>query len=89
MKYKKLLFTILVIILVMLTLMLATSYAWYSFNTGSTTFNAVTNNSDVSIDFVKGDYINNNAAIPISRIETMVPDVVVSSPLALHIFDII
>ena len=69
MKYKKLLFTILVIILVMLTLMLATSYAWYSFNTGSTTFNAVTNNSDVSIDFVKGDYINNNAAIPISSSE--------------------
>ena len=68
-KYKKLLFTILVIILVMLTLMLATSYAWYSFNTGSTTFNAVTNNSDVSIDFVKGDYINNNAAIPISSSE--------------------
>lgn len=69
MKYKKLLFTILVIILVMLTLMLATSYAWYSFNTGSTTFNAVTNNSDVSIDFFKGDYINNNAAIPISSSE--------------------
>ena len=69
MKYKKLLFTMLVIILVMLTLMLATSYAWYSFSNGATTFDAVTNDKDVDIEFIKGDYINNNASIPISSSE--------------------
>ena len=69
MKYKKLLFTILVIILVMLTLMLATSYAWYSFSAGSTTFNAVTSDKDVDVRFIKGEYINNTLAVPISNNE--------------------
>ena len=65
MKYKKLLFTILVIVTVMLVLMLATSYAWYSFSTGATTFDAVTSNKDVDIRFIKGEFINDTVAVPI------------------------
>ena len=66
MKYKKLLFVIIIIIGVMFSLMLATSYAWYSFSAGSTTFNTVTSDKDVEIRFLKGEYINNDAAVPIS-----------------------
>ena len=65
MKYKKLLFTILIIVTVMLVLMLATSYAWYSFSTGATTFDAVTSNKDVDIRFIKGEFINDTVAVPI------------------------
>ncbi len=65
MKYKKLLFTILVVVMVMFTLMLATSYAWYSFNTGATTFDAVTSNKDVDVHFIKGEFINDTVAVPI------------------------
>ena len=66
MKYKKLLLIILIVIAVMFSLMLATSYAWYSFSAGSTTFNTVTSDKDVEIRFLKGEYINNDAAVPIS-----------------------
>ena len=69
MKYKKLLFVIIIIIGVMFSLMLATSYAWYSFSAGSTTFNAVTSDKDVDVRFIKGEYINNTLAVPISNSE--------------------
>ena len=69
MKYKKLLFVIIIIIGVMFSLMLATSYAWYSFSAGSTTFNAVTSDKDVDVRFIKGEYINNTLAVPISNNE--------------------
>ncbi len=69
MKYKKLLFVIIIIIGVMFSLMLATSYAWYSFSAGSTTFNAVTSDKDVDVRFIKGEYINNILAVPISNSE--------------------
>ena len=65
-KYKKLLLIILIVIAVMFSLMFATSYAWYSFSAGSTTFNTVTSDKDVEIRFLKGEYINNDAAVPIS-----------------------
>ena len=69
MKYKKLLFVIIIIIGVMFSLMLATRYAWYSFSAGSTTFNAVTSDKDVDVRFIKGEYINNTLAVPISNSE--------------------
>lgn len=53
----------------MFSLMLATSYAWYSFSAGSTTFNAVTSDKDVDVRFIKGEYINNTLAVPISNSE--------------------
>ena len=53
----------------MFSLMLATSYAWYSFSAGSTTFNAVTSDKDVDVRFIKGEYINNTLAVPISNNE--------------------
>ena len=53
----------------MFSLMLATSYAWYSFSAGSTTFNAVTSDKDVDVRFIKGEYINNILAVPISNSE--------------------
>ena len=65
MSYKKLLGVILIIIAVMFTLMLTTSYAWYSFSEGSTSFNASTNNDDISVSFRKGDYIDTDIAVPI------------------------
>ena len=66
MRYKKLLFVIIIVIGVMFSLMLATSYAWYSFSTGATTFDTVTSNRDVNISFIKGDFINDTIAVPIS-----------------------
>ena len=65
MSYKKMLFVIIIVITVMFGLMLATSYAWYSFDAGSTTFDAVTGGKDVDITFIKGEFINDNLAVPI------------------------
>ncbi len=65
MSYKKMLIVILIVILTMFGLMLTTSYAWYSFQAGSTTFNAITSNKDVEVTFLKGEYINNTVAVPI------------------------
>lgn len=65
-EYKKLLFTIIIVIGIVFSFMLATSYAWYSFSAGSTTFDTVTSNKDVEISFIKGEYINNTLAVPIS-----------------------
>ncbi len=65
MSYKKMLVIILIVILAMFSLMLTTSYAWYSYENGSTTFDAVTNSKDVEVTFLKGEYINNTKAVPI------------------------
>ena len=48
---------------------ISASYAWYSFSAGSTTFNAVTSDKDVDVRFIKGEYINNTLAVPISNNE--------------------
>ncbi len=66
MKYKKLLFVMIIVIISGFSLMLATSYAWYSFINGSTTFDAVTSDKDVDVRFIKGEYINNTVAVPIA-----------------------
>ena len=69
MRLKKLLFVITVIVITMLSLMLATSYAWYSFENGSTTFDAVTNNDSIIVSYQTGEYINTDIAVPISSSE--------------------
>ncbi len=56
---------ILIVILSMIGLMLTTSYAWYSFSAGSTTFNAVTSAKNIEVTFLKGEYINNTVAVPV------------------------
>ena len=65
MSFKKLLGIISVVVIVMFALMLTTSYAWYSFENASTTFDVVTNNDDVIINYITGEYINTNIAVPI------------------------
>ncbi|MCI6266568.1 MAG: hypothetical protein MR598_06980 [Erysipelotrichaceae bacterium] len=66
MSFKKLLGIISIVIVVMFALMLTTSYAWYSFEAASTTFNAVTSNDDVIVSFQRGEYIDTNIAVPIA-----------------------
>ncbi|MBQ8681901.1 MAG: hypothetical protein IJ509_03215 [Bacilli bacterium] len=65
MSFKKLLGIISIVIVVMFSLMLTTSYAWYSFEEGSTTFDVVTNNDDIIVSYQKGEYISTNIAVPI------------------------
>ena len=66
MSFKKNLSIISIIIVVVFSMMLTTSYAWYSFETASTTFSGVTNNDDIIVSFQKGEYINTTNAIPIA-----------------------
>lgn len=46
--------------------MLTTSYAWYAFENGSTTFEVVTNNDNIIVSFQRGEYINTSVAVPIA-----------------------
>ena len=62
---RKMLGVILVIVIAMFSLMFATSYAWYSFNNASTQFDVVTGNDDVMINYLRGEYIATNVAVPI------------------------
>lgn len=64
--FKKLLSVISVVIFAMFILMLTTSYAWYAFENGSTTFDVATNNDNVIVSFQRGEYINTSVAVPIS-----------------------
>ena len=65
MSFKKLLGIISIVIVVMFALMLTTSYAWYSFEAGSTTFNAVTSNDPPVIAAVPQPN-NTRTAVPIN-----------------------
>ena len=56
---------ILLVIVCMFSLMFATSYAWYSFNNASTEFDVVTSNDDIMINYLRGEYIATNVAVPI------------------------
>ena len=49
--------------------MLTTSYAWYSYEEGSTTFDAVTNNDNIFVSFQRGEYISTNIAVPIKSVD--------------------
>ena len=66
MKLSKLLGIISIVIIVVFSMMLTTSYAWYSFENASTTFNGVTGMDDVIISYQHGEYISTNVAVPIS-----------------------
>lgn len=67
MSFKKLLVVTSVIIFSMFGLMLATSYAWYSYEGGSTTFDGVTKADDLLISYQNGEYINTSIAVPVSE----------------------
>ena len=51
MSLRKMLSLILLVVVVMFSLMLSTSYAWYSFNNASTEFDLVTSNDDIMINY--------------------------------------
>ena len=68
MSFKKFLGIISIVIVLVFSMMLTTSYAWYSFETASTTFNGVTNNDDIKVSFQKGEYINTSTAIPVIKL---------------------
>ena len=63
---KKLLGIISVVIIVVFSMMLTTSYAWYSFGNASTVFEGLTNNDDIIIRYRTDEYINTTIAVPIS-----------------------
>ena len=65
MSLRKMLGLILLVVVFMFSLMLATSYAWYSFNNASTEFEVVTGNDDIMINYLRGEYIATNVAVPI------------------------
>ena len=67
MSLRKMLGIISVVIIVMFSLMLTTSYAWYTFENASTTFSSVTNNDDITISYQHGEYISTSIAVPISK----------------------
>ena len=58
-----------VIVVSVFGLMLATSYAWYSYENGSTKFDVVTADDDVDIIYQRGEYINTESAIPVKKEE--------------------
>ena len=66
MSFKKLLLVITIIIVSMFALMLTTSYAWYSFENGSTTFEAETESEDIFVSYQDGEYINTDIAVPVN-----------------------
>ena len=65
MRLKKLLLVMLIIIVFMFSLMLTTSYAWYSFERGSTIFDAETEVEDIFVSYQDGEYINTDIAVPV------------------------
>lgn len=67
MKFKKLLGIISIVIVVVFSMMLTTSYAWYAFDNASTVFEGMTNNDDIIVSYQKGEYINVTNAIPITQ----------------------
>ena len=58
-----------IIVVSVFGLMLATSYAWYSYENASTKFDVVAANDNVEIIFQSGEYINTNSAVPIKSID--------------------
>lgn len=65
MSFKKMLCFIFVIVISVFSLMLTTSYAWYSYENASTKFDVVTANNMVDIVFQNGEYIDTNQGVPI------------------------
>ena len=69
MDFKKTLLVVLTFVTCMFALMLASSYAWYSYTNGSTTFDVVTNNEDINVTYTTGMYIDTKTALPITKEE--------------------
>lgn len=69
MDFKKTLLVILTFVTCMFALMLASSYAWYAYTNGSTTFDVVTNNEDINVTYTTGMYIDTKTALPITKEE--------------------
>ena len=67
MDFKKTLLVILTFVTCMFALMLVSSYAWYSYTNGSTTFDVVTNNEDINVTYQTGMYIDTKTALPITK----------------------
>ena len=67
MDLKRMLSVILIFIVVMFALMLTSSYAWYSFQNASTSFDVATNNEAINVTYHNGRYINTSSAIPITE----------------------
>jgi len=64
--FRKLLFVMLVIIVLMFGLMLTTSYAWYSYENASTKFDVNTADEDITVNYLSNKYINTAIAIPLT-----------------------
>ena len=62
---KKLLGIILAIIIVVFSMMLSTSYAWYTFENASTTFEGKTNNDEILVGYGTNEFISTSTAVPI------------------------
>ena len=69
MSFRKMLGIITVVIISLFTLMLTTSYAWYSYENASTKFDVVTADDNVDIVYQRGEYINTESAIPLKKNE--------------------
>lgn len=65
MNFRKMLGIITIVIISIFSLMLTTSYAWYSYENASTKFDVVTADDKVEIVYQMGEYINTDSAIPI------------------------
>ena len=63
--FRKFLVVVLIVVIAAFGLMLTTSYAWYSYEIGSTKFDVVTATDDIDIVFQKGEFINTESAIPL------------------------
>ena len=62
---KKLLGIILAIIIVVFSMMLSTSYAWYAFENASTAFEGKTNNDEILVGYGTNEFISTSTAVPI------------------------
>ena len=67
MSFKKMLGLITIVIVSVFTLMLTTSYAWYSYENASTKFDVVTADDNVDIIYQRGEYIYTESAIPLKK----------------------
>ncbi len=69
MNFKKLLLIITISIILVFSLMMLTSYAYYTFSGGSTSFNKTTYNQTININYTTNKFINVTNAIPIKDSE--------------------
>ena len=66
MSFRKTLSLITLFVMSMVILMLSSSYAWYSFNNASTTFDTLTSKEDIRVLYKSSRFISTVTAVPIS-----------------------